>query len=172
LVVLVAFECIAVPICIAAGDAFVTENYGRAIFGWSIGIPLAVAGFTAHWWKEWLNEPARAWVLRNANRWWPAAILLAFTYVTGPDIYRRAITQTPMVDLSPTETGAETQKATLIEWLQLAQRERDQKQYEVLSAQTNWAADRKQMEALRSQLVTETQARELAEVGRLYFRPN
>ena len=90
LVVLVAFECIAVPICIAAGDAFVREEYGRAVFGWAIGIPLAIAGFTAHWWKDWLTESTRERIQRNANRWGPVAILLAFLYVAGPDIYRRA----------------------------------------------------------------------------------
>ena len=91
IVVLVVFECVAIPICIAAGEAFVSEHYGRSLFGWAIGIPLAVAGFTGHWWVAALSPLKREWIEHQALRWWPAAVLLAFLYVTGPDMYRRAM---------------------------------------------------------------------------------
>ena|SRR5205823_2200915 len=91
LVVLVAFECIAIPICIAAGEAFVSEHYARAAFGWIVGIPLAVVGATAKWWKEWLSPPIRQRVFDGASRWWPAAVFLAFVYVVGPNVYQRAV---------------------------------------------------------------------------------
>jgi hypothetical protein len=90
LVALVAFECIAIPICIAAGEALVSGDYGRALLGWTIGIPLAIAGFTADWWKDWLTETARRRVQRLAINWSPVALLLAFAYVVGPNIYERA----------------------------------------------------------------------------------
>ncbi len=102
LVVLVAFECIAVPICIAAGEAFVSEHYGRAFFGWLVGIPLALAGFTAPWWKELLGEDARQQLTAQMHRWWPAAVFLAFIFVTGPEMYRRATQPTvPISAASP-----------------------------------------------------------------------
>ena len=90
LVVLIAFECIAVPICIAAGEAFVSEHYGRAFFGWLVGIPLAVTGFTAPWWKDWLGDDAKQRIMDQAYRWWPAAVFIAFAFVAGPEMYRRA----------------------------------------------------------------------------------
>jgi hypothetical protein len=89
LVVLVAFECIAIPICIAAGEALVSGDYGRAFLGWGIGIPLAIAGFTAHWWKDWLTETTRERIQRHTIHWSPVALLLAFVYVVGPNIYER-----------------------------------------------------------------------------------
>jgi hypothetical protein len=102
LVVLVVFECVAVPICIAAGDAFVKAEFGRAAFGWAVGVPTAVAGFTAHWWKAWLSEDAREGIARVAASWAPIAVAVAFLYVVGPNIYQRATM------LPSAETAAKT----------------------------------------------------------------
>ena len=93
-IVFIVCECFAAPINIAAGEAFVNLQNGREWYGWSVGVPLAIAGFTFHWWKRWLAEPARAWIAVNAKRWALlviiAAIVWAYAYVVAPDIYRRA----------------------------------------------------------------------------------
>ena len=91
-IIFVASECFAVPLNIAAGEAFVGGLYVNTFFGWGIGVPLAIAGLTYHWWKQWIKESAQNWIGVTGRRWWPAAMMLAFIYVTGPSIYRRATT--------------------------------------------------------------------------------
>jgi hypothetical protein len=90
LVVFVTSECFAVPLNIAAGEAFVAGHGDRAALGWGIGVPLAVLGFTFHWWKGWIPTPIRSSILWAAKYGWPVALLAAFAYVAAPDIYRRA----------------------------------------------------------------------------------
>ena len=89
-IVLVVCECLAVPLNIAAGEAVVAGHYGGAALGWGLGIPLAVAGFTFHWWKNKLSVPARNSIQAITKYGWPVALLAAFLYVVGPDMYRRA----------------------------------------------------------------------------------
>jgi hypothetical protein len=126
LVVVAVFECIAVPICIAAGEAFVSEHYGRAIFGWLIGLPLAAAGFTAPWWKEWISESVRASLIRQALRWGPVAILAAFIYVAGPSIYRRAVEpNAPTVNPVNVPSAVDANRAVTQEYLDAITSERD-----------------------------------------------
>jgi hypothetical protein len=86
IVVLVASECFAVPLNIAAGEAFVMEHYDRAWVGWGIGVPLAILGASYHWWKRLLAAPKRAWLEAQARRWWPATLVFPFAYVVGPHI--------------------------------------------------------------------------------------
>jgi hypothetical protein len=77
---------IAAPLCDASWHAIVTEaEYIRGAVGLLVGIPTGVAGLTYHWWKTKLPE-----VGRNSLVWGPLAVLLAFIYVAGPEIYRRA----------------------------------------------------------------------------------
>jgi hypothetical protein len=82
---------IAVPLCDASWHAIVAEHETiNGIIGLAFGLPIGIAGFTFHWWKtRWTG--GKAWLLRQANRWWPAAILFAFVYVAGPAIYQRAV---------------------------------------------------------------------------------
>ena len=77
---------IAAPLCDASWHAIVTEaRYTRGIIGLLVGIPAGIAGFTYHWWKSKLLNVARYAII-----WGPLAILLAFAYVAGPEMYRRA----------------------------------------------------------------------------------
>lgn len=93
-VVLVIGECLAVPFCIAAGEAFVNEHFRHAAVGFGIGIPLAIAAPTFSLWKGWLGDRAQQAITRHATWWLPLAVLIAFAYAVGPDMYRRAM-QTP-----------------------------------------------------------------------------
>jgi hypothetical protein len=60
LIILVVIECIAIPVCIAAGGAFVEGEYVRCSLGWLIGVPFVIIGFTAHWWKQRIADATRA----------------------------------------------------------------------------------------------------------------
>ena len=91
LVVLVVSECLAVPLCIAAGEAFVNGHYVDAGIGWLTGIPLAIIGASSYWWSKWFGDKTRDRIITQAIRWAPVAILCAFAYVVGPNIYRRAV---------------------------------------------------------------------------------
>ena len=93
LVVFVVSECLAVPLCIAAGEAFVNGHYIDAGIGWATGIPLAIFGATAYWWRKWFSDETRARLTKQAIWWSPVALLCAFIYVVGPNIYRRATTR-------------------------------------------------------------------------------
>jgi hypothetical protein len=85
----------AIPICDASWHAIVVEHEAmtRGIIGLFIGVPIGLAGFSFHWWKD--KAPGfRDWFIPTAKRWWPAAAGLAFVYVAGPEIFRR--TQPPV----------------------------------------------------------------------------
>jgi hypothetical protein len=111
-IVFIACECFAVPLNIAAGEAFVAAHYDRAGVGWGIGVPLAVAGFTFHWWKN--KTPAfRDWTYRQARRWWYVPFAAAFIYVTGPEMYRRATVAPPsMREFTQEQVDAKIASAT------------------------------------------------------------
>lgn len=96
LVVFVTSECFAVPLNIAAGEAFVAGHMDRAGLGWGIGVPLAVLGFTFHWWKRLIPASTLGSIQWVARYGWFVALLLAFGYVVGPDVYRRATINAPI----------------------------------------------------------------------------
>lgn len=152
-VVAVVVHSIAEPINIAAGEAFVNLQTGREWAGWAYGIPLAVIGTTFHWWKRWiLPASVPAWIGKNGG-WLVFIALLAasgavFAYVSGPVIYQRATAPT----LHDGEAAFASQKATLIEWLKQAQRERDQAIVERNAAQRSWADEIKTREGIQSRL--------------------
>jgi hypothetical protein len=81
---------VAVPLCDASWHAIVTEaEYTRGLAGLLVGLPVGIAGLTFHWWKDkvrWLH-----WIGAQSIYWLPAVIGMAFVYVAGPEIYRRAI---------------------------------------------------------------------------------
>jgi hypothetical protein len=105
-VVLVIGECLAVPFCIAGGEAFVNGHFPQAGVGFGAGIPLAIAAATFSFWKGWIGDQAQQAITQHATWWLPVAVLLAFAYVVGPDIYRRATSPTlPPLGETTTESG-------------------------------------------------------------------
>jgi hypothetical protein len=90
IIVLVLGECTGVPLCIAGGEAFAHSEWIPATIGWGIGIPLVVAGASFHFWKESVKTRVVTVISRYTWVLVPIAVLLAFIYVVGPNIYRRA----------------------------------------------------------------------------------
>jgi hypothetical protein len=87
-------ELIAIPLCHAGWEAIVTEQHlGRGIVALVAGLPLGILGVGFHWWKDKISAPTRKQIQRQIIRWWPVAAVLAFVYVAGPELYRRAIIQ-------------------------------------------------------------------------------
>jgi hypothetical protein len=102
-IVLGILELFAIPLCQASWHAIVTDQqYIRGIIGLLVGLPTGIAGFTFHWWKD---KALRRSTRQQIIRWWPIAILLAFGYVAGPNIYERAmkLTEAPPVE-APKQT--------------------------------------------------------------------
>jgi hypothetical protein len=88
------FQLFAVPMCHAGWDAIVSgEHPGRGIMAIILGLPIGLAGASFHWWKNKLPS-ARDWTARQADRWWPVALLVAFVYVAGPSLYQRTYPST------------------------------------------------------------------------------
>lgn len=101
---LVAFftlEGIAYPFCHAGAEAMLNGHLVQGVIGYLVGVTSGVAGITFHWWKKWFS---REFLERKIFPWWPAVLLLAFVYVVGPEIYRRAI------DPPPPSTGFSQQQ--------------------------------------------------------------
>jgi hypothetical protein len=96
-------ELIAIPLCHAGWDAVVSDHHvERGIVALIVGFPIGLAGASFHWWKD-KTPNFRDWTTRQASRWWPAAVFLAFVYVAGPQMYLRATTST--VTTTKPETG-------------------------------------------------------------------
>jgi len=89
LIVFVTSECFAVPLNIAAGEAFIGGHLKGAALGWGIGVPLAVLGFTFHWWKRWIPMATRNTIQWGAKFGWPIAFIAAMVYL-APFVYQRA----------------------------------------------------------------------------------
>ena len=90
LVVLISCALFAEPFCHAAADAFLHEHYDKAALGFAIGLPPGLAGGTFHWWKTYLGTAARRTAVPVAMALGVVGIISAFTYIAGPEIYRRA----------------------------------------------------------------------------------
>ena len=84
IIIFVVTELFAFPFCFEAGSAFVNGDNAKALFGYAVGVPIAIFGFIA----PWLAKRVR---LRWIVPWAPIAIILAFGYLIGPDLYRRAM---------------------------------------------------------------------------------
>jgi len=90
-VVFAVCELVAIPMCDAGWHGIVSGEYVfNGVLANLAGLPIGVAGISFHWWKDKIPPPSREWIQRQANRWWPAAFLIFFLYVTGPEMYRRA----------------------------------------------------------------------------------
>ena len=101
---------IAIPICDASWQAIVVEPGAmmRGVAGLCVGLPLGLLGLSFHWWKD--KRPTfRDWIVKQAANWWIVPLLLAFGYVVGPEMYRRAITRVAVQADTSTE---EVSKAT------------------------------------------------------------
>ena len=90
IIVLVFCELIAIPLCHAGWDAIVMDHHiGRGLVALFVGFPIGIAGGSFHWWKD--KTPRFGdWLKLQASRWWIVAVILAFAYVAGPAMYRRA----------------------------------------------------------------------------------
>jgi hypothetical protein len=80
---------IAGPFCGAGAEALIHKEYSTAVVGFIIGLPLGIGAVAF----PFLNR--RRGLLRGFVNWhgrWalPVASLIAFAYVVGPDVYRRA----------------------------------------------------------------------------------
>jgi hypothetical protein len=105
---------IAGPFCGAGAEAVLHGEYFRATVGFIIGVPLAISALAF----PFLNRRRGLW--RNAVNWhgrWalPIAFLIAFAYVVGPDLYRRAtyVAVTPSTSPPPAPTADEIAKAVV-----------------------------------------------------------
>lgn len=96
-------ELIAIPLCDASWHAIVTEKdeLVRGLTGLAFGIPVGVVGVGFHWFKEKIGD----WFGRTAIFWWPIVLILVFSYVTGPEIYRRATAPISSLPISAPTTS-------------------------------------------------------------------
>jgi hypothetical protein len=92
LVVLLVSEGIGVPLTIAGGEAFAHEQMRPAIIGYGVGLPLMAIGFTFPFWKNWVADRARTWIVATAYYGLPILLLLAILYVLGPLLLDRVVT--------------------------------------------------------------------------------
>jgi hypothetical protein len=91
--VFAACELFAVPLSHAGWDGIVTgEHFTRSVVALAIGIPIGLIGASFHWWKDKVPK-ARDWLAEQADKWWPAAALLAFIYFTGPVLYETTVSR-------------------------------------------------------------------------------
>jgi len=107
LVVLISCALFAEPFCHAGADAFLHEHYDKAALGFTIGLPPGIAGGSFHWWKKYLSAATQKIALATAIVLGIAGVVLAFAYVAGPEMYRRATEpQAPVVSVKAPETKA------------------------------------------------------------------
>jgi hypothetical protein len=93
--VFVVCQLFAIPMCHAGWDNIVNgEHLLRGIVAILIGLPIGLLGASFHWWKDRLPS-ARDWISRQADRWWPAALIVAFVWVAGPILYNRTFPAMP-----------------------------------------------------------------------------
>jgi hypothetical protein len=81
---------IAFPLCDASWVAIMTEgNALKGMVGLVFGVPIGIVGLSYHWWKDKWKQIFKP-ISDSALYWWPIAIIVAFSYVCGPEIYRRS----------------------------------------------------------------------------------
>jgi hypothetical protein len=93
--VFAASQLLAAPLCNAGWDAVVSaavnsEHFFRGIAAIAAGFVVGALGISFHWLKGKISTSANEWIRRQAGRWWPLAMVLAFIYFAGPTVYRRA----------------------------------------------------------------------------------
>jgi hypothetical protein len=90
IIVLLVNECLGVPLCIAGGENFSHTDWVGSAIGWGFGIPLCVSGVTFPFWRDPVKIAVAGWAAKRWQLLVPTAVLLAFAYATGPEMYRRA----------------------------------------------------------------------------------
>ena len=96
LVALFTLEAFAYPFFHAGAEAMLNGHFVQGVIGYFVGGFSGVAGLTFHWWKNWFS---REFLEHKIFPWWPAVLFVAFIYVAGPEMYRRA---TLPIQVSPT----------------------------------------------------------------------
>jgi hypothetical protein len=87
ILVFITGELIALPFAFNGADAFMKGDFRHGFLAYAIALPCAIGGLTFHFWKKWIGETARVWIPILLI---PIALVSAFIFVLGPDIYRRA----------------------------------------------------------------------------------
>jgi hypothetical protein len=103
-------EIIALPWGFHAPDAWTKGDYVSSIGTYAFCIPVGLLGLSFHWWKSFVGASIRDWVLHESKRWWPLALMLAFIYFLGPDIYNRLLTGPPPIQVSNSSSPGDTNK--------------------------------------------------------------
>jgi hypothetical protein len=89
-------ELFAIPMCDAGWHAVVANDHlTRGLVAVMVGAPLGLLGAGYHWLKQFFSGDVRQNIKKFAWNWWPAALVLAFIYITGPEIYDRATKLAP-----------------------------------------------------------------------------
>jgi hypothetical protein len=102
IVVFIFSELLALPFCFNATDSLMSGYLRKALFGFFIGIPIAIVGFTFSRWKKYLPKGVAGWIGREGWKWWvPLAATISFVYLLGPDIYQRAISPIKSASITP-----------------------------------------------------------------------
>jgi len=84
-------ELTAIPLCHAGWDAVVSgDHFSRGALAIVAGLILGLLGISFHWLKRKTSASACHWIQGQASRWWLVAFVLAFAYLVGPSMYRRA----------------------------------------------------------------------------------
>jgi hypothetical protein len=84
-------ELTAIPLCHAGWDAVVSGDYwSRGALAIVAGLILGLFGISFPWLKHKISASASELIQRRASRWWPVAFVLAFAYLVGPSMFRRA----------------------------------------------------------------------------------
>jgi hypothetical protein len=97
LVVLITFDCVGLPLCIAGAETAVHFDWVPTLVGFGIGIPLSIFGTIFPFIGAGPMKTAiRNWMGRHASVVVPLAIVAAFIYVAGPEIYQRAMQSPPV----------------------------------------------------------------------------
>jgi hypothetical protein len=96
LVVLIAFDCVGIPLCIAGAENAVHFDWTPTLVGFGVGIPLSLFGTIFPFIGVGPMKIAiRNWMQDYTYIVMPIAVAAAFIYVVGPDIYRRTIKPLP-----------------------------------------------------------------------------
>jgi hypothetical protein len=89
--VFVACELTAIPLCNAGWDAIVSGDHSvRGVVALGTGLIFGLLGPSYRWLKDKISTSARDWIQERASRWWLVTFVMAFAYLVGPSVYKRA----------------------------------------------------------------------------------
>jgi hypothetical protein len=105
LLVFLASEGVGVPLATAGGAGVADLRLSAAIIGFGLGLPLMAFGFAFPIVKGRLSDAARNRIASIAAACITIAILAAFVYMIGPDIYRHVTAVSGPPALAPTSSA-------------------------------------------------------------------